>query len=78
MVVAIITKPRRSALKLPNLEKEANLPAELAAIGLAGHRGMTPSKGGTMARRIARRKTNKQNLVALVFAVSFASLWPGE
>ena len=77
MVVAIITKPRRSALKLPNLEKEANLPAELAAIGLAGHRGMTPSKGGTMARR-ARRKTNKQTLVALVFAVSFASLWPGE
>ena len=77
MVVAIITKPRRSALKLPNLEKEANLPAELAAIGLAGHRGMTPSKGGTMAR-IARRKTNKQTLVTLVFAVSFGSLWPGE
>ena len=77
MVVATITKPRRSALKLPNLEKEANLPAELAAIGLAGHRGMTPSKGETMAR-IASRKTNKQTLVALVFAVSFGSLWPGE
>ena len=29
------TKARRSALKLPNLEKEANLPAELLAIGLA-------------------------------------------
>ena len=28
------TKARRSALKLPNLEKEANLPAELLAIGL--------------------------------------------
>ena len=77
MVVATITKPRRSALKLPNLEKEANLPAELAAIGLAGHRGMTPLKGGMMAR-IARRKTNKQTLFALVFGVSFGSLWPGE
>ena len=54
-----------------------NCPVPNCPTTLAGHRGMTPSKGGTMAR-IARRKTNKQNLVALVFAVSFGSLWPGE
>ena len=30
--MANTTKAPRSALKLPNLEKEANLPAELAAI----------------------------------------------
>ena len=42
------TKARRSALKLPNLEKEANLPAELLAIGpaLAAQREWHPRRRG--------------------------------
>ena len=68
------TKARRSALKLANLEKEANLPAELAAI--ASSQGMTPSKRGGM-EGMGGRPPNKQTL-ALIFIVAFASLWTGE
>ena len=54
------TKARRSALKLPNLEKEANLPAELLAIGLAlAARGNdTPEEGDGGDRRAPPKQTN--------------------
>ena len=55
------TKARRSALKLPNLEKEANLPAELLAIGLlalAARGNDTPEKGDGRDRGAPPKQTN--------------------
>ena len=55
------TKARRSALKLPNLEKEANLPAELLAIGLlalAARGNDTLEKGDGGDRGAPPKQTN--------------------